>query len=181
STKAPTAGGNQTLLLQSWNTGAAFGSFIYNDVGSFTLPVNAIYDAQFGNAAGEAQDRTNGDCNPGTGASPYVPNICYGYPGASCTNATPWNPDASGKYSCDIGSAASPSIGRFYPDHYEASVAMTQGCSTDAFTYMGQPYSMTSTSAGAIQIKALAAGQTFATAPGLPSYTGAYAPRANIW
>jgi MSHA biogenesis protein MshQ len=181
STKAPTAGGNQTLLLQSWNTGAAFGSFIYNDVGSFTLPVNAIYDAQFGNAAGEAQDRTNGDCNPGTGASPYVPNICYGYSGASCTNATPWNPDASGKYSCDIGSAASPSIGRFYPDHYEASVAMTQGCSTDAFTYMGQPYSMTSTSAGAIQIKALAAGQTFATAPGLPSYTGAYTPRANIW
>ena len=78
STKAPTAGGNQTLLLQSWNTGAAFGSFIYNDVGSFTLAANAIYDAQFGNAAGEAQDRTNGDCNPGAGAAPYVPLICYG-------------------------------------------------------------------------------------------------------
>ena len=181
STKAPTAGGNQTLLLQSWNPGAGFGSFIYNDVGNFTLPANAIYDAQFGNASGEAQDRTNGDCNPGTGSSPYVPNICYGYSGASCTNATPWNPDASGKYSCDIGSNASPSIGRFYPDHYEASVAMTQGCSTDGFTYMGQPFSMMSASSGAIQIKALAAGQTFATAPGLPSYTGAYTPRANVW
>ena len=181
STKAPTAGGNQTLLLQSWNAGAAFGSFIYNDVGSFTLPVNAIYDAQFGNAAGEAQDRTNGDCNPGTGASPYVPNICYGYSGVTCNNTSPFNPDSSGKYSCDIGSAASPSIGRFYPDHYEASVAMTQGCSTDGFTYMGQPFSMTSASLGAIQIKALAAGQTFATAPGLPSYTGAYTPRANVW
>ncbi len=180
-TKAPIAGGNQTLLQQSWNAGASFGTFIYNDVGNFTLAANAIYDAQFGNAAGEAQDRTNGDCNPGTGTTPYVPNICYGYSGASCTNATPWSPDASGKYSCDIGSAASPSIGRFYPDHYEASVAMAQGCSTDAFTYMGQAFSMTSASAGAIQIKALAAGQTFATAPGLPSYTGAYAPRANVW
>ena len=180
-TKAPTAGGNQTLLMQSWNAGALFGTFIYNDVGSFILPADAIYDVQFGNGTGEAQDRTNGDCNPGTGTSPYVPNICYGYSGASCTNATPWSPDSSGKYSCDIGSPASPSIGRFYPDHYEASVAMTLGCSTDAFTYMGQPFSMTSSSLGAIQIKALAAGQTFATAPGLASYTGTYTPRANIW
>ena len=181
-TKAPTAGGNQTLLLQSWNAGAAFGSFIYNDVGVLTLPQNAIYDAQFGNATGEAQDRTNGDCNPGTGTSPYVPNICYGYSGASCTNATPWNPDASGKYSCDIGSGAFSSAPyRFYPDHYEASVAMTQGCSTDDFTYMGQPFSMTSASSGAIQVKALASGQTFATAPGLPSYTGGYTPQATVW
>jgi MSHA biogenesis protein MshQ len=179
-TKAPTAGGNQTLLMQSWNAGASFGTFIYNDVGNFTLPVNAIYDAQFGNAAGEAQDRTNGDCNPGSG-TPYVPIFCYGYSGASCTNLTPWSPDSSGKYSCDIGSAASPSIGRFYPDHYEASLAMTQGCSTDAFTYMGQPFSMTSSSSGAIQVKALAAGQTFATAPGLPSFTTGYSNLSTLW
>ena len=72
STKAPAVSGTQTLLLQSWNPGATSGTFIYNDVGSFSLPANAIYDAQYGNASGEAQDRTNGDCNPGSG-TPYVP------------------------------------------------------------------------------------------------------------
>jgi len=180
-TKAPTAGGNQTLLLSSWNAGASFGTFIYNDVGSFTLPANAIYDAKYGDAAGEAQDPTNGDCNPGTGTAPYVPNTCYGYSGTTCTNASPFSPDSSGKYGCDVGSAVSPSIGRFYPDHYEASLAMTQGCSANGFTYMGQPFSMTSASSGAIQIKALANGQNFSNAPGLPSYTGSYTPRANVW
>ena len=179
-TKAPTAGGNQTLLQQSWNTGANFGTFIYNDVGTFSLVENAIYDPSFGNAAGEAQDKVNGDCNPGSG-SPYAPNTCYGYASGSCTNATPWNPDASGKYACDIGSSALSNVGRFYPDHYEASVAMTQACAADGFSYMGQPFSMTASPSGVIQVKALAAGQTFATAPGLPSYTGTYTPRANVW
>jgi MSHA biogenesis protein MshQ len=180
--KAPTVGGTQTLLWQQpWNAGASFGNFIYNDVGSFTLPANAIYDSSFGNATGEAQDQLNGDCNPGSGSNPYTPLICYGYSGATCNNASPYNPNSSGKYSCDIGSLASPSIGRFYPDHYEASVAATQGCSANGFTYMGQPFSMTAAVAGAIQIKALAAGQAFATAPGLPSYTGGYTPRANVW
>jgi MSHA biogenesis protein MshQ len=181
-TKAPTAGAPpaQTLLQQSWPTGAGAGTFIYNDVGSFTLPVSGIYDPQFGNAAGQAQDRTNGDCNPGSG-SPYVPNTCYGYgAGGSCTNASAFAPDSSGKYGCDIGSQALP-VTRFYPDHYEASVSATQACAADGFSYMGQPFSMTNASAGAIQIKALAAGQTFATAPGLPSYTGSYTPRANVW
>ena len=180
-TKAPAAGGNQTLLLQSWNAGASFGTFIYNDVGSFTLPPNAIYDTQFGNNTGEAQDRTNGDCNPGTGTSPYTPLFCYGYSGASCTNATPFGPDSGGKYSCDIGSAGSPSIGRFYPDHYEASTAVTPGCSANSFTYMGQPFTMKSASSGAIQIKALANGQTFATAPGLPSFSTGYTPISSLW
>ncbi|MEO8627477.1 MAG: DUF6701 domain-containing protein [Betaproteobacteria bacterium] len=178
--KAPAAGGNQTLLLQTWNTGATSGSFIYNDVGSFTLPKDAIYDRQFGNTAGEAQDQTNGDCNPGSG-TPYSANTCYGYSGGTCTNATPYAADAAGKYGCDIGSIASTSMGRFFPDHYEASVAMTQGCSADAFSYMGQPFAMTGTSTSAMQVKALAAGQTFATGPGLPSYTGSYSPRATVW
>ena len=153
-TKAPVAGGNQTLLQQSWNTGASFGTFIYNDVGTFNLAANAVYDRQFGNAAGQAQDQTNGDCNPGSG-SPYAPNTCYGYSGASCTNATPWAVDASGKYGCDIGSAALSNVGRFYPDHYETSLAMTQGCSANGFSYMGQPFSMTASPSGTIQVKAL--------------------------
>ncbi len=180
-TKAPVAGGNQTLLQQSWNTGASFGTFIYNDVGTFSLPVNAIYDPQFGNAAGEAQDRTNGDCNPGAGTT-YVPNVCYGYTGTTCNAPATVGPaDSSGKYGCDIGSQALSGVGRFYPDHYEASLGVTQGCSADGFTYMGQPFSMTSAAAGPMQIKALAAGQTFATAAGLPSYTGSYTPLASVW
>src|SRR5262249_13037933 len=116
--KAPGAGGNQTLLQQSWNNGASLRTFIFNHVGTFTLSANAIYDPQFGNAAGEAQDQINGDCTPGSG-SPYAPNVCYGYSGASCTNASPWTVDSSGKYGCDIGGAALANIGRFYPDHYE--------------------------------------------------------------
>jgi MSHA biogenesis protein MshQ len=179
-TKAPVAGGNQTLLQQSWNTGASFGTFIYNDVGNFSLPVNAIYDKQFGNAAGEAQDQTNGDCNPGAG-SPYVPNACYGYAAGSCTNASPWAVDASGKYGCDIASVALSNVGRFYPDHYETSLAMTQGCSANAFTYMGQPFSMTASPSGTITVKALASGQTFATAAGLPSFSTGYSPLSTVW
>jgi MSHA biogenesis protein MshQ len=182
-TKAPAAGGNQTLLQQSWSTGASFGAFIYNDVGLFSLVANAIYDPQFGNAAGEAQDKTNGDCNPGSG-SPYAPNVCYGYSGATCNAPVTAGPaDSSGKYGCDVGSQAFAltSPARFYPDHYEASLASTQACAADGFSYMGQPFSMTSATPGAMQIKALAAGQTFATAPGLPSYTGTYTPRANVW
>jgi MSHA biogenesis protein MshQ len=167
-TKAPTANGTQTLLLQSWNAGATSGTFIYNDVGSFSLPANAIYDTQYGNASGEAQDRTNGDCNPGSG-SPYVP---------STSNTI----DASGKFGCDIGSVASPSFARFYPDHYEASSAVTQGCATDGFSYMGQPFSITLASGStAMQVKALAAGQTFSTAPGLPSFTTGYANLSSLW
>ena len=179
-TKAPVAGGNQTLLQQSWNTGASFGTFIYNDVGTFNLAANAVYDRQFGNAAGQAQDQTNGDCNPGSG-SPYAPNTCYGYSGASCTNATPWGVDASGKYGCDIGSAALSNVGRFYPDHYETSLAMTQGCSANGFSYMGQPFSMTASPSGTIQVKALAAGQTYSTGPGLPSFSTGYTPISTVW
>jgi MSHA biogenesis protein MshQ len=179
--KAPAAGGNQTLLLQSWNTGAAAGSFIYNDVGSFSLPANAIYDAQFGNAAGEAQDRLSGHCLPGTSGAQYVPNICYGYTGATCNNASPWAAATGGKYACDIGSQALNNVGRFYPDHYEASVALTPGCGADGFTYMGQPFSIFRSGGGAIQVKALAAGQTFATAPGLPSFSTGYSPLSSVW
>jgi hypothetical protein len=93
--------------------------------------------------------------------------VCYGYSGAACNApATAGPADSSGKYGCDIGSQAFSltSPARFYPDHYEASLAATQACTADGFSYMGQPFSMTSAAAGAMQIKALAAGQTFATA-----------------
>jgi MSHA biogenesis protein MshQ len=180
-TKAPTAGGNQTLLLQAWNAGATAGSFVYNDVGSFSLPANAIYDRQFGNLSGEAQDQTNGDCLPGTGTSPYVPNLCYGYSGASCTNATPFAAATGGKYACDIGSLALNNVGRFYPDHYEAQMQLTTGCAADGFTYMGQPLAIQRSGGGVIQVKALAAGQTFNSAPGLPSYSTGYSPLASVW
>jgi MSHA biogenesis protein MshQ len=180
-TKAPAAGGNQTLLLQSWNAGATAGSFVYNDVGSFSLPANAIYDRQFGNFSGEAQDQTNGDCLPGTGTSPYVPNLCYGYSGTTCTNATPFAPATGGKYACDIGSLPLNNVGRFYPDHYEAQTQLTAGCAADGFTYMGQPFSIQRSGGGVIQVKALAAGQTYNSAPGLPSYSTGYSPLASVW
>jgi MSHA biogenesis protein MshQ len=110
-----------------------------------------------------------------------VPNVCYGYSGASCTNATPWAVDSSGKYGCDIGSAALSNVGRFYPDHYETSLAMTQACSANGFSYMGQQFSLTASPSGLITVKALAAGQTFATGPGLPSFSTGYSPLATVW
>lgn len=170
------------LSLTSWATGALAGTFFYDDVGTFDLADNAIYDAQFGNAAGEAKDRDNGDCNQGSvSGSAYVPNTCYGYSGGACTNASPYSPDGSGKYSCDIGSHALSGVGRFYPDHYEASVAMAEGCEAGGFTYMGQPFNMSdAATSGPVQIKALAFGKTFADAA-LSKYTGGYTPRASVW
>ena len=133
---------------------------------------NAIYDAQFGNAT-----------RRGAGSDQRRLQSGFGYtcPTLRCRQTQQLRVDSAGKFGCDIGSVASPSFGRFYPDHYEASLGVTQGCSADGFSYMGQPFSMTSASAGSMQIKALAAGQTFATAPGLPSYTGAYTPLASVW
>jgi MSHA biogenesis protein MshQ len=180
-TKVPAPAGTPTLMLQSWTPGAGAGSFLYNDVGFFNLPQNAIYDAQFGNAAAEAQDRVNGDCNPGSGTAPYVLNACNGYSGATCTNAAPWNRDPAGKYGCDIGSLPLNNVGRFYPDHYEAQVQFAPACSADGFSYMGQPFTMQSSAGVGVQIKALAAGQTFASAPGLPSFTSGYTPISSVW
>lgn len=165
------------LSLQSWTAGATAGTFFYNDVGTFNLPANALYDSQFGTASG---DQASGDCNPGSGA-PYVPNTCYGYSGSTCTNATPWSPDSSGKYGCDIGSAALNNVGRFYPDHYEASSPqLFPACTPGGFTYMGQGFNLTdATGSNPVQIKALASGKTFADSA-LPSYTGTYTPRAMV-
>lgn len=177
-----TAGTVPNLSLTSWPAGSLSGTFFYDDVGYFNLAADAIYDAQFGNAAGEAKDQDNGDCNPGsTTSSVYAPNTCYGYSGGACNNASPFNPDSSGKYGCDIGSSALSNVGRFYPDHYEASVALTEACGAGGFSYMGQPFSMTDADAsGAVQIKALAFGKTFADGA-LSKYTGSYSPRASVW
>lgn len=164
--------------MTSWSTGASYGTFYFNDVGFFNLADNAIFDSQFGNASGEANDQTNGDCNAGTAA---VPNACYGYSGATCNNAAPYSPDNTGKYGCDIGSKGLSNVGRFYPDHYEASVGMAPACAAGDFTYMGQQFSLTDSSGSApVTIKALAYGKTFADAA-LPSYSGSYTPRASVW
>lgn len=179
---SPVLGANpfSALTLTSWATGSLSGSFFFNDVGLFSLAADTIYDTQFGNAPNEANDQTNGDCNLGSG-SPYVPSTCYGYSGTACTKAAPFSPDSSGKYGCDIGSGPLNNVGRFYPDHYEASVSLTESCTDTGFTYMGQSFYMKdSGSAGAIFIKALASTKTIKD-DALPSYTGTYTPRATVW
>lgn len=168
------------LSLISWPAGGLAGDFFYDDVGTINLPKDAIYDAQFGNAAGEARDQDAGDCNPGSVSdSVYTPNTCYGYSGGACNVAVSKTPDSAGKYGCDIGGSAL-SAGPFYPDHYEASVTMVPACGTGGFTYMGQPFSMTDADGGRIRIKALASGKTFAD-DALPSYTGSGSTFAKVW
>lgn len=92
-------------------TGAtATGTFQYHDVGTLSLLADAVVDSGF-----TAIDQTT-DCVSG-----------------STSNTA----DASGKFGCNVGSAAAGPFGRFYPDHFTYSATLTPAC--NGFTYMDQP------------------------------------------
>ncbi len=173
---------NPRLSLQSWPAGAMTGTLFFNDVGYFSLATDSVFDPGYGKNSGEANDQTAGDCNPGSGSTP---NTCYGYSGNTCTNSAPYSPDSAGKYGCDIGSNPLSSVGRFYPDHYEASVGFAPACSAGApFTYMDQPFSITDaeTPPGRLRVRALAQGKLFNDPDGpLPSYKSGYSHLATVW
>jgi MSHA biogenesis protein MshQ len=81
-------------------------------VGNLQFQENAVVDSGF-----TSIDQTNPDCVVG-----------------STSNAL----DGSGKYGCNVGSAASAKMGRWYPSHYSFSGSLTASCTSGGFTYMDE-------------------------------------------
>lgn len=100
--------------------GATGSAFTYDEVGYFRFQPYGVFDASFTSAYQDASDTV-------------------------CVNTSPNDfsntPDAAGKVGCKFGNTmASSYFGRFYPDHFDTTV--TQACTTGAFTYSGQPFTV---------------------------------------
>lgn len=103
--------------------GASGTAFTYGEVGYFRFQPQGVFDASFTSAYQDASDTV-------------------------CVNTAPNDfsntPDGAGKVGCKFGNAAASNhFGRFVPDHFDTAV--TQACSTGAFTYSGQSFSVTVT------------------------------------
>ncbi|MBI3523377.1 MAG: hypothetical protein HY066_02425 [Betaproteobacteria bacterium] len=75
--------------------------------------------------------------------------------------------DGNGKYSCQFGSTLPGSFGRFVPDHFTVMSNITNACPGGNFTYMDQPFTLSTTNV--VEARNFADGRT-------QNYTGAYAP-----
>lgn len=89
--------------------------FTYSEVGNFGLSQYAVYDDTFAQV-----DSVKGECTSGF------------------SNTV----DANGKFSCQFGSAAAGPFGRFVPYHFTVVGDVSNACAAGAFTYMGQPVSL---------------------------------------
>lgn len=89
---------------------ASGAAFKYLDVGNIKLLADAVVDSGF-----TSVDQV-GDC---------------------IANSTS-NTLSGEKYGCDIGSAASATMGRWYPSHYSFAGSLTPACALGGFTYMDQ-------------------------------------------
>lgn len=89
-------------------------SMKYDEVGSFSLSANAVYDDSFA-----AVDSVKGDCNPGFS-----------------------NSLSNGKYSCQFGSAAAGPFGRFVPHQFAVVATAADACTAGGYTYMGQVFNL---------------------------------------
>lgn len=124
-------------------------AFKYLDVGNIQFATDAVTDSGF-----TTVDQTT-DCIPGSTS----------------------NTLSSGRYGCNVGSAASSKFGRWYPDHYSFTGTLTPGCGAGAFTYMGQD-----ALAVALTIKAHATtgGTASASDPVTSRYTTGYTNLASV-
>lgn len=128
---------------------ASGAAFKYLDVGSLKLLANAVLDSGF-----TVVDQTN-DCVAGSTS----------------------NTLSGGKYGCNIGSAASATMGRWYPSHYSFAGTLTPACGTGGFTYMDQDALGVS-----LMLKAHASGAGAASAsdPVVSRYTTGYTNLAPV-
>jgi MSHA biogenesis protein MshQ len=108
---AATAGVLSGGFAAATGSGAS-GTFQYHDVGTISLQSNAVTDSGY-----TTVDQAAGDCVA-----------------ASASNTL-----ASGKYGCNVGSAAAGPFGRFYPHHFTYAATLTPACVGGGFTYMNQP------------------------------------------
>jgi MSHA biogenesis protein MshQ len=117
------AGTFSTAASVATGNGASGSAFTYGEVGYFSFKAQGVYDSTFTSAYQDASDTV-------------------------CVNTSPNDfsntPDSSGKVGCKFGNtAATNHLGRFVPDHFDTVV--TQACATGAFSYSGQPFSVTVT------------------------------------
>lgn len=131
-------------------TKASGSSFKYLDVGNLQFEVDGVVDSAF-----TGVDRVNADCVVGSTS----------------------NTLSGGKYGCNIGSAASPKFGRWFPSHYSFTGTITPSCAAGGFTYMDED------ALGVlITIKAHASsgGTASATDPVVSRYTTGYTNLASV-
>ncbi|MBI5922165.1 MAG: hypothetical protein HY847_11045 [Betaproteobacteria bacterium] len=141
------AGTTTNVTFPNATAGVAIGSgFKYSEVGNISLGLNAIYDDSFAQV-----DTAKAECTSGF------------------NNGTPaGTPDANGKFSCQFGSAVpAQNFGRFVPDHFTVVGTINNACSSGTFTYMGQNFTLSSTSVVQAQNASGVVTQ---------NYAGAYAP-----
>jgi hypothetical protein len=118
------AGTFSTGATIATGNGATGSAFTYDEVGYFRFQPGGIYDANFASVSG---DVGSGDCL----ASSY-------------SNTA----DSNGRIGCNIANTAATNyFGRFIPDHFAKSsdpvkTTTTWGCPTGGFTYMDQPFSL---------------------------------------
>lgn len=113
--------------------------FTYSEVGNFGLSQYAVYDDAFAQV-----DSVKGECTSNFNNGPAV----------------------GGKFGCMFGSATAGPCGRFVPDHFTVIGAISNACAAGAFTYMGQPFTL---SANVVEARNAANGVT-------KNYVTPYAP-----
>jgi len=117
---------------------ATASGLIYSEVGNFSLAQYAVYDDTFAEV-----DSVKGEC-----ASAFSNTL------------------SNSRYSCQFGSAAAGAFGRFVPDHFTVSATVANACPAGTFTYMGQPFALST--ANVVQAENAANGVA-------QNYTEAYA------
>jgi MSHA biogenesis protein MshQ len=127
---------------------ASGATFKYLDVGNLKLLADAVVDSGF-----TAVDQTT-DCDAGS-----TSNVVSG-----------------GKYGCNIGSAASATLGRWVPSHYSFAGVLSPACTAGGQTYMDQAalgVALTLTAHASTGSPAAATDPVVSryTAGGIPSYT----------
>lgn len=139
--------GSFTAATGTQATGA---TFKYLDVGNILFQADAVLDSTF-----TAIDQSNSHCIVGSTS----------------------NTLSGGKYGCNIGSAPSARMGRWYPSHYSFAGTLTPSCAAGGFTYMDQD-----ALGVVITLKAHAASAVTASAtdPVASRYTSGYTNLASV-
>lgn len=131
-------------------TKATGSSFAYQDVGNIQFQANAVVDSTF-----TSIDQSNSGCIAGSTS----------------------NTLSGGKYGCNIGSAASAKLGRWYPSHYSFTGTITPSCSAGGFTYMDEDALGVLLT---IKAHASSGGTASATDPVVSRYTTGYTNLASV-
>jgi MSHA biogenesis protein MshQ len=132
-------GGLGSASFAAASSGVATASGLtYSEVGNFSLAQYAVYDDTFAEV-----DSVKGECS------------------SAFSNTL-----SNSRYSCQFGSDAAGAFGRFVPDHFTVSATVANVCAAGTFTYMGQPFSLSTANVVDAENSANAVTQ---------NYTGAYA------